>query len=149
MFYYRDDRGEWGSERKPRVNKYDSADESQGREGGRSMRSIAVDKTPSPQRARESTTSQSSGNDMDDWGSTSSAKSTAAGAASTNANSFDDSFNIAAWGDSLSSATKASDKKWSKEVAKASAAPVVAESADGDADFDRYDSDRWIFVVRI
>lgn len=115
------------------------------------MRSIAVDKTPSPQRARESTTSQSGGSDMDDWGSTSSAKSAAAGAgaASTNANSFDDSFNIAAWGDSLSSATKSSDKKWSKEVTKASAAPAVAESADGDADFDRYDGNRWRCVVRI
>jgi hypothetical protein len=131
--HFFDDRGDWGSERKPRANKYDSAEESQGREGGRSMRSIAVDRTPSPPRARESTASESISSDMDDWGSTSSAKSAPT---STNANSFDDSFNIAAWGDSLSSATKSSDKKWSKEVSKASAAPA-AKSADGDNDFDR------------
>lgn len=97
------------------------------------MRSIAVDRTPSPSRARESASSESISSDMDDWGSTSSAKSATT---STNANSFDESFNIAAWGDSLSSTTKSSDIKWSKEVTKASAAPAV-KSADGDTDFDR------------
>ena len=116
------------------MNKFDSAEDSQGREGGRSMRSIAVDKTPSPQRARESASTGTGSSDMDDWGSTSSAKSAAT---STNANSFDDSFNIAAWGDSLSSATKSGDKKWSKDVSKASSTLAAKDSTDGDTDFDR------------
>ena len=95
LFFNRDGGDSWGSERKPRTNRFDSAEESQGREGGRSMRSIAVDRTPAPQKAREPISS----NDMEDWGSSSSSKSSAPVAT---ASAFDDSFNIAAWGESLS-----------------------------------------------
>ena len=133
----RGERSDWG-ERKPRENKYDSASDSQGREGGRSLRSISTEKS-TPNRAVSS-----SGSDTDDWGASSSARSTSPITPSASSSSFSDSFNIAAWGDSLSSTSTRKDrgqddKKRVSEDAKGVNRKAAVEEADdkGPEDFDR------------
>ena len=138
----RGDRDVWAAERKPRENRYDSASDSQGREGGRSLRSIASEK-PSSSSSSSSSGRGSSSSDTDDWGASSSAKSTAP--ITSGGGAFTDSFNIAAWGDSLSSVTgqrAQTDKKSFKEDNYSSREkvpePAVAAAGGGPEDFDRW-----------
>jgi transcription antitermination factor NusG len=114
-------------------NKRVSREDTQGREGGRTVRSIATDKAPK------------SSNDMDDWGVSSSVKSSSSNedwgkssasqsSSKSKTNAFDDSFNIEAWGESLSSAGIKTDFK-GKEVEKK---VEKAEAAGGTEDFDSF-----------
>lgn len=99
---------DWGEKRQPR-SKFGSEEESRGREGGRSVRSIASNKDAD---SREKSGGSS---DMDDWGAMSSSSSGISTKSPESTSSFDNSFNIAAWGDSLSAATGGSKKKSTEE----------------------------------
>ena len=139
IYVIRGDRGDWADKknREPRENRYDSNRDTQGREGGRSMRSIASEK-PTPSRA-----ASSSAVDTDDWGSSSSAKSTSAITPSaSSSSSFSDSFNIAAWGDSLQSTSTrkdlGQDNKKKANVPQNSRNTEMQETDEGGSeDFDR------------
>ena len=106
------------------------------------MRSIASEK-PTPNRAASGTSSSSAG-DTDDWGASSSAKSTSpiTPSASSAPSSFSDSFNIAAWGDSLSSSSSRKDRGLDdkkKTIVPQNSRNTEAQEADGGGseDFDR------------
>jgi hypothetical protein len=115
---------DWGEKRQQR-SKFGSEEESRGREGGRSVRSIATNK--------DSDTRGKSGgggsSDMDDWGAMSSSSS-GISTKSPEPSSFDNSFNIASWGDSLSAATGGAKKKISEER-------IPAQAAETDEGFER------------
>ena len=97
------------------------------------MRSIATDKSSSNSGGGKA----SSSSDSDDWGSSSSARSNAPLTPSSQSFSGD-SFNIAAWGDSLSAGGEKrgkADNSWAKEVKQSKAESVEAGEPE---DFDRY-----------
>lgn len=118
---------DWGEKRQQR-SKFGSEDESRGREGGRSVRSIASNKDSD---TREKSVASS---DMDDWGAMSTSSSGISTKSPEPTSSFDNSFNIAAWGDSLSAATGGAKKKNSEEKVP------DKRSSDADEGFERYGS---------
>lgn len=118
---------DWGEKRQQR-SKFGSEDESRGREGGRSVRSIATNKDS---ETREKAVPSS---DMDDWGAMSTSSSGISTKSPEPTSSFDNSFNIAAWGDSLSAATGGAKKKNADEKVP------DKRSAEADEGFERYAS---------